>query len=340
MWTTETPATLITFPKTQLKACGIVTLQVNTGYGCNQTCRHCHVAGGPERTEMLGVETIDTILGILKNYDIKTLDITGGAPELNPNLGYLIGKARKIVNRVIVRTNLTVLLEEAMLGFAAFYRDNGVELIASLPHYTQDMVDRVRGKGVFYKSIHVLRQLNEMGFGTGLLTLNLVYNPQGAFLPPSQHIIEEQFRSELFEKHSVRFDNLYTICNVPIGRFADFLRRSGNYGRYMERLASAFNLGTLDGVMCRRLVSVGWDGSLYDCDFNQAAQLKLDGDCPQHVRNFDYDVLAGREITTAPHCLACTAGQGSTCTGSTCADSTCSGSAPVLRDGNSMSSSG
>jgi radical SAM/Cys-rich protein len=297
-----------------LKASGIRIVQVNVGYRCNMACKHCHVQAGPSREEMMDLDTIRSVLGILKHSDVVTLDITGGEPELNPHMRYLVHEATATGCRVIVRTNLTIFFERGMEDLPEFYRANEVELIASLPCYLQENVDGIRGADVFDKSIRALRKLNSLGFGTGTedLKLNLVYNPNGAFLPPDQAKLEEDYHRELNRRFGVSFNKLYAFANIPLGRFRRFLVEKGQLNRYAEVLRDAFNPATLAGIMCRHLISVGWDGSLYDCDFNQMSGLRLQVKYPQTVDDFDFRLLAEREIAFADHCYACTAGQGST----------------------------
>ena len=289
-------------------------LQVNVGYKCNMSCKHCHIEAGPDRREVMTRDTVDVVLRVLGENDIGTLDITGGAPELNPHFKYLVREARNIGRHVTVRTNLTIFFEEGMEDLPEFYRDNAVEVVASLPHYIEGDADRVRGSGTFRKSIKALERLNRLGYGTGSdnRRLNLVYNPPGAFLAPSQKTLEEDYRRELRGRFGISFDSLFVFVNMPIGRFREYLIRSRNLEKYQERLISAFNPETLDGLMCRYLISVRWDGMLYDCDFNQMLGLHLDGESPQHIRDFDYRLLSRREITVYDHCYGCTAGQGST----------------------------
>ncbi len=297
-----------------LRAQEIEILQVNLGYRCNMTCKHCHVSGGPARQEIMDGGTAEQVLRVFQDNPLETLDITGGAPELNPALRMLVTESRKIGRRVIVRTNLTILLEEGKNEFFEFYRSQGVELIASLPYYLEDGVDRVRGDGAFVKSIKALKILNSLGYGIAFSgpPLSLVYNPQGMFLAPSQCVLETEYKKELQHRFGISFTRLYTFANMPIGRFRDFLVRTGNLDRYRERLSSAFNPAILDGVMCRRLVNVGWDGKLYDCDFNQILGLPTVSGVPHHISNFDYAALSRRTITVDDHCYGCSAGQGST----------------------------
>ena len=296
-----------------LRAKGIKILQLNLGYRCNMACKHCHVNAGHRRTEIMDKEIIEKALHIAKEYSIGTIDLTGGAPELNPDFTYLIQKAKKSNIHTIVRSNLTILYEKGFEYLPEFYSEHDIEVIASLPHYTQESVDRVRGEQTFQKSIEALRKLNSLGYGNDndRKQLHLVYNPMGAFLPSSLSELEEQYKRDL-QSFGVVFNKLYTFANMPIGRFKDFLKRSNNYDTYMEEVRKAFNPDTLDGLMCRYLISVGWDGKLYDCDFNQMLGMPLGMDYPDHINKFDYDIISGRRIVTDNHCFACTAGQGST----------------------------
>lgn len=299
-----------------LLSCKIQTLQVNVGKVCNLACKHCHVEAGPHRTESMSRETMNHCLRVLSDTDITTLDITGGAPELNTHLPWFIAEASKLGRRVIVRTNLTVLGQPEYAPLMEFYAQHGVELVSSLPYYRDKDTDRQRGQGVFQTSIQILQHLNSLGYGhtESGLTLNLVYNPGGAFLPPAQHAIEADFRKELLARFGIRFNHLLIITNVPVGRFLTFLHESGNLSRYMERLAGAFNTAAAGRVMCRELVSVGWDGRLYDCDFNQMLGLTCQ---PGRIEDFDINTLQQRRIVLHNHCYACTAGAGSSCGGAT-----------------------
>ena len=300
-----------------LRATGITTLQLNVGKLCNQTCRHCHVDAGPDRTEVMSKGTMDLCLQALARTDIPTVDITGGAPELNPHFRWLVEQARSLGRQVLDRCNLSVLLLPSQADLGEFLAQHRVEIIASLPSYQASQTDAQRGEGVFHKSMEALRLLNRLGYGkegTGL-TLNLVYNPVGAFLPPKQAGIEAQFRKELATRHGVSFTHLYTITNMPISRFLEFLMASGNYDGYMERLAAAFNPAAAAGVMCRYTLSIGWDGTLYDCDFNQMLELPVSQGTPRHIRDFDPAQLHHRRVVTRNHCYGCTAGCGSSCGG-------------------------
>jgi radical SAM/Cys-rich protein len=302
-----------------LRATGITVFQINVGKLCNQTCRHCHVDAGPDRTESMSRETAEQCINALVKTDIPTVDITGGAPELNPNFRWLVEQAHALGRHVMDRCNLSVLLLPSQADLAEFLASHHVEIIASLPSYRASQTDAQRGDGVFEKSMEALRLLNQLGYGqpdSGLV-LNLVYNPVGAFLPPKQEAIEAQFKKELHTRHGVEFNRLYTITNMPISRFLEFLIESGNYDQYMTRLANAFNPAAAAGVMCRSTLSVGWDGRLYDCDFNQMLELPVDHGAPSHIRDFDPAQLHHRQIVTRNHCYGCTAGSGSSCGGTT-----------------------
>ena len=300
-----------------LRATGITVFQINVGKLCNQTCRHCHVDAGPDRQEIMSRETAGLCIAALAGTDIPTVDITGGAPELNPNFRWLVEEATRLNRHVMDRCNLSVLLLPSQADLADFLAAHRVEVIASLPYFRALQTDAQRGDGVFDKSIEALRRLNRLGYGregSGLL-LNLVHNPVGAFLPPQQDAVEARFRQELRRTHGIVFNHLYTITNMPISRFLEFLVESGNYEGYMERLANAFNPVAAAGVMCRYTLSVGWDGTLYDCDFNQMLDLPVAHGAPRHIRDFDPARLNLRRIVTGNHCYGCTAGSGSTCGG-------------------------
>ena len=262
-------------------------------------------------------ETAELCMRALERTSIPTVDITGGAPELNPNFRWLVERSRELGRRVIDRSNLTVLLLNSQAELAEFLAAHEVEIVASLPYFQEQQTDAQRGAGVFEKSIEALRQLNALGYGAAEsgLRLNLVYNPAGAFLPPAQHAIEADFRRELQRRYGVTFNSLYALTNVPIGRFREFLEASGNYERYMAKLAGAYNPSAAAAVMCRNTLSVGWDGTLYDCDFNQMLGMTLDHGAPAHIRDFSVEMLDRRRIVTGQHCYACTAGAGSSCTG-------------------------
>lgn len=293
-------------------------MQVNMGSLCNQACKHCHVEGGPNRTDaVMSKEVLQACLDVFRENDcLETIDITGGAPEMNPNFEWFLREACQICGHVIVRCNLTILTEEKYAHLAEVYRDLNVEVFSSLPYYREKDTDRQRGFGVFEKSIQVLHRLNELGYGRdGKHVLNLVYNPGGAFLPPAQGAIEEEFRKKLKKDFDVDFTNLFAITNNPVGRFGDFLERSENLEGYMNTLFGAYNPGAEEGMMCRFQISVKWDGGLYDCDFNQAAGLPMEGG----LTIFDLlgKKIEKRHIALANHCYGCTAGQGSSCGGAT-----------------------
>jgi radical SAM/Cys-rich protein len=300
-----------------LKAAGIETMQVNLGRLCNQTCRHCHVDAGPKRTEVMPRSTMEVCLEKMEEAGIRTIDITGGAPEMNPDYRWLVKNCRGLGYRVMTRTNLTIILEQGYADLPSFFAENNVEVIASLPYYLEEVTDRQRGAGIFAKSVEALGRLNAVGYGQPEknLTLSLVYNPCGAFLPPPQKTIEADFRRELKRRHDIEFTNLFTITNMPIGRFLDFLKTSGNLKQYQARLHGSYNPEAASNVMCREILSVGWDGSLYDCDFNQMLGLKCNHGAPEHIRAFKTTGLARRKIVTGAHCYGCTAGSGSSCTG-------------------------
>ena len=304
------------------RAAGVETLQVNVGKLCNQACKHCHVDAGPRRTEVMTRETAEQVIAAVARFRVPTLDITGGAPELNPSFRYLVAEARRLGAHVIVRHNLTVMFEPGQEDLPEFFRGQSIEVVSSLPYFLEEQTDAQRGRGVFRKSIEALRRLNAVGYGRGDggLTLNLVYNPVGAYLPPAQDAIERDFKRELLARYHVTFDRLYTITNMPIKRFLDYLRRSGNEERYMRRLVEAFNPATVQGLMCRALVSVGWDGRLYDCDFNQMLELQVAPGLPQTIADFDPAAFAGRPVMTGQHCFGCTAGAGSSCGGAVAAN--------------------
>jgi radical SAM/Cys-rich protein len=293
------------------------TIQVNVGKLCNQACHHCHVDAGPRRIERMTRASAERLIEVLAaSHCVETLDITGGAPELNPNFAMLVERARGLDRRVIVRCNLTVTLEPGMEWLVEFYRRAGVELVCSLPCYTAENTDRQRGAGVFDKSIAALRNLNAAGFGRGELRLDLVYNPVGASLPPPQAELEAQYRDALARNFGIVFDRLLTITNMPIARFANQLNAGGNHSAYMSLLVNHFNPATVDALMCRDLVSIGWDGRLYDCDFNQMLEIPLGAKAASTIWDVeDVGELAGARIATGSHCFGCTAGAGSSCGG-------------------------
>lgn len=298
---------------------GLATLQVNLGYVCNQTCQHCHVNAGPTRTESMDGATVDAVIAAMHATGAATLDLTGGAPELNPHFRRLVSAARAAGRRVIDRCNLTILSEPGHEDLAAFLAEQGVEVTASLPCYLEDNVDTQRGRGVYTRSIDGLRSLNALGYGAGdgRLVLNLVYNPLGPSLPPPQAALEADYRRMLGERFGIRFDRLLTLANMPIQRFGSMLVSKGTFGGYMTLLKGAHRPENLDGVMCRDLVSVDWQGWVHDCDFNQMLGLPLraEGRARTHVSELAGMRLAGLPIVVRDHCYGCTAGQGSSCGG-------------------------
>ena len=295
------------------------TLQVNLGYRCNQSCLHCHVNAGPNRTEAMDADTVALVLQVLRLRRPRTLDLTGGAPELNPHFRDLVHAARALGAQVIDRCNLTILSEPGQDGLAAFLAEQGVEVTASLPCYSVANVDRQRGDGVFERSIAGLRQLNALGYGRegGPLVLNLVYNPQGASLPPPQGPLEADYKRELLAHFGVRFNHLFALTNMPIQRFGSTLISKGGFADYMALLRGSYRADNLDTVMCRSMVSVDWQGDLYDCDFNQMLGLRarLTGAPQAHLRDLLHLAPVGEPIRIADHCYGCTAGQGSSCGG-------------------------
>jgi radical SAM/Cys-rich protein len=295
------------------------TLQVNLGYKCNQTCLHCHVNAGPTRTEMMSRETVSEVIAYSKVSGIKTVDITGGAPELNPHFRSLVLAARNLGVHVMDRCNLTVLEQPGQDDTAQFLADNQVEVVASLPCYLESNVNAQRGAGVFEASIRALKTLNALGYGRNVagLALNLVYNPQGASLPPPQDGLEANYHRHLEERYGVVFNHLYVLTNMPIQRFGSMLVSKGQFEHYMALLKNAYQPQNLESVMCRTLISVDWRGYVYDCDFNQmlGLPLRLNGKPRVHLRQLKSDDLDGNPIVVKDHCYGCTAGQGSSCGG-------------------------
>jgi len=298
------------------------TLQVNLGYKCNQTCVHCHVNAGPTRTEMMSRETLADVMVFLQTCKVKTLDVTGGAPELHPRFRELVSRARELGVHVIDRCNLTILEEPGYEDLGVFLANNKVEITASLPCYTEELVDRQRGKGVYDKSIRALQRLNALGYGKSELGLNLVYNPQGPSLPPAQEQLEADYKRVLGERFGIVFNRLYTLANMPIQRFGSTLISKGQFNEYMTLLHRAHRDENLESVMCRTLLSVDWQGYVYDCDFNQMLDLPLRvaGNEKQGRKRLQLSELIGRDLSGNPiavrdHCYGCTAGQGSSCGG-------------------------
>jgi len=295
------------------------TLQVNLGYRCNQRCSHCHVNAGPDRKEMMERSTVELVIHYLCSSGVKKLDLTGGAPELNPYFRHLVREARGMDVHVMDRCNLTVLEQPGQEELPEFLAAHKVEVIASMPCYLKENVDRQRGNGVYEASVRVLKKLNRLGYGqkdSGLI-LNLVYNPLGPFLPPPQKVLEEDYRRELDERYGIVFNHLYTIINMPINRFGNQLRSMGEFSNYMMLLRKAHREENLDAVMCRSLISVDWKGYVYDCDFNQMIGLSLSfrGTSRTHLSELMGIDLKGRSVWFWDHCYGCTAGQGSSCRG-------------------------
>ena len=285
-------------------------LQMNIGRKCNLLCKHCHVNAGPARTEEMSKEVMDACLTFAKEQNIATIDITGGAPEMNPHLEYLIEESSRICNHVIIRTNLVILLEEEYEQLMEVYTKNKVEIVCSLPYYRAAEMDKVRGEGSFDKAIEVIKHLNAIGYGRNPeLVLNMVYNPAGAFFPPDQEAMEKEYKQKLFQDFGIELNSLYTLYNNPMGRFGAFLQRSGNLKRYMKKLFDAFNADTVGALMCRTQISVDYDGQLYDCDFNLAAGIPVVGN--QKIFDVTGKPYQVRKIRMDKHCYACTAGAGS-----------------------------
>lgn len=292
-------------------------LQLNVGRRCNLTCKHCHVSAGPDRKELMGRPVLEKCLRILEKHPIGTIDVTGGAPEMNPHLTWFIEQAARLRRRLLVRTNLLILLDAEYRHFLDLYTDNRVEVVTSLPDYNAQRTDRQRGKGAFEGIIQVMRDLNARGFGQpgSGLKLDLVYNPVGAYLPGSQEALAQEYRQRLAREHGVVFNQLFCLTNCPVGRYLEYLIRTDNYEDYMNELINAFNLSAVDNVMCRTTLSVGWNGKLYDCDFNQMLEMPVNHGSPDHIDIFDFEKLKTRRIVIANHCYSCTAGAGSSCQG-------------------------
>lgn len=293
-------------------------LQVNVGKLCNLTCKHCHVNAGPARKEIMTRETVDKILDWVEPTSIRTVDLTGGAPEMIPDFKYFVERLRNMspARKVIDRCNLTILLEPGFEGMAKFLAEQKVDIVASMPCYSPDNVNAQRGDGVFDASIEALQLLNKLGYGTDPeLPLDLVYNPLGASLPPEQQELEDDYKVELQKHFGITFNRLYTITNMPIARFASYLKNNGEYESYLQLLIDSFNPGSLQGLMCRNTLSIGWEGEVYDCDFNQQLGLTMTDDASLKVWNLEASSLEGRRIITGDHCFGCTAGSGSSCGG-------------------------
>ncbi|MEJ6736117.1 MAG: arsenosugar biosynthesis radical SAM protein ArsS [Flavobacteriales bacterium] len=300
-----------------LKPTAIEILQINLGKLCNQVCEHCHVDAGPDRKEIMIKDVLLQCLEAAKTPTIHTVDLTGGAPEMNPDFRWFVSEMSQLGKKVIVRSNLTILTYKKYLDIPQFYADNKVTVVSSMPCYSKDNVDKQRGDGVFERSIQALQRLNEVGYGKegSGLELDLVFNPGGASLPPEQIALELDYKRELKVLFNIEFNSLYTITNLPISRFLGFLIKEGKYEEYMNKLIESFNPSAAESVMCRNTVSVGWDGKLFDCDFNQMLELGV-ASKSQHISNFDSEELKNRNIILGQHCYGCAAGSGSSCQGS------------------------
>lgn len=302
-----------------LRPAELTILQVNIGKMCNQTCAHCHVDAAPDRREIMTRQTMQQCLDVLAKTNINTIDITGGAPEMNPHFRWFVEQITALGRHVINRCNLTIIVANPKYrDLPQFFAQHKVEVVSSLPHFSASRTDRQRGQGVFESSIEALQLLNKVGYGQpNGLPLHLVYNPSGAFLPANQAGLEAEFKRQLKRKYGIIFHRLYAITNMPISRFLEYLLQSGNYEIYMQKLFESFNPATVTGLMCRNTLSVSWDGYLYDCDFNQMLDLHLTPNAPQHITEFDARLLAQRHIVVNQHCYGCTAGAGSSCGGET-----------------------
>jgi len=303
-----------------LRPTGIEIFQMNVGYMCNMTCKHCHVDAGPDRDEIMTKETFEQCLEALRNSNATTVDLTGGAPEMNPHFRWFVEQVSDLGKDIIVRSNLTILTTAPKYQeLPEFFAEHGVEVTCSLPFYNKSRTDRQRGEGTYDRSIEALKKLNKIGYGKegSDLELNLVYNPTGAFLPGGQESLEKEFKRQLDRKHDIVFNNLFTITNLPISRYLNFLLESDNLDEYMDRLITSFNPAAAKGVMCRDTISVGWDGTLYDCDFNQMLEMPVEEEAPQHISEWNEAKLNEREIKINQHCFGCTAGAGSSCGGAT-----------------------
>lgn len=294
-------------------------LQINLGYMCNQVCEHCHVDAGPDRKEIMTRETMEQCLEVIKKTEAHTLDLTGGAPEMNPNFRWFVDEASKAgIKDFIVRSNLTILrANKKYHDLPKFFKNHNVHVVSSMPHWTRGKTDKQRGEGVFDQSIKALQELNAVGYGMpdSKLRLDLVYNPSGAFLPGDQASMEKDFKKALLEDFGIHFHNLFAITNLPISRFLDYLIASENYEDYMYQLVEAYNPTAVESVMCTNTISVSWDGWLYDCDFNQMLELKIAGNV-KHISEYNEELLSNRNILISQHCYGCTAGAGSSCQGS------------------------
>lgn len=302
-----------------LKPKTLEILQINVGYMCNQVCAHCHVDAGPDRKEIMTKETMQQCLEVIKKTGAHTLDLTGGAPEMNPNFRWFVDEASKAgIKDFIVRSNLTIITSNKKYNdLPQFFKDHNIHVVSSMPHWTRGKTDKQRGEGVFNKSIEALKMLNDVGYGmpNSSLRLDLVYNPTGAFLPGDQLSMEKEFKKSLLEEFNIQFHNLFAITNLPISRFLDYLIASENYEDYMYSLVESYNPTAVPNVMCTNTISVSWDGWLYDCDFNQMLELKVNSNI-KHISEYNEELLKNRNIAISQHCYGCTAGAGSSCQGS------------------------
>lgn len=310
---------IATYGFISLQPTGIEVFQINMGKMCNQVCKHCHVDAGPDRKEIMTLATMQLCLTALQNSTLKIVDLTGGAPELNPNFRWFVTEIKKLGKHVIVRCNLTIILANKKFNdLPEFFKLHQVEVVSSLPSFTPHRTNSQRGDGVFEDSIKALQMLNAVGYGataSGLI-LNLVYNPAGAFLPPSQAALQTEYKTELFKNFGITFNSLFAITNMPISRYLDYLLVSGNYQKYMDKLIVAFNPTAINNLMCRNTISISWDGFLYDCDFNQMLDLKVSSPQSQHLSSLNFEILNKRNLVLKQHCYGCTAGAGSSCGGS------------------------
>lgn len=303
-----------------LRPTGLAVMQINVGKMCNQVCRHCHVDAGPDRTEIMTRETMQLCLDALAQTDVSVVDLTGGAPEMNPDFRWLVEQISALGREIIVRCNLTIIVANKKYhDLPEFFAQHRVRVVSSLPHFSAGRTDAQRGEGVFERSIRALKMLNAVGYGVegSGLSLDLVYNPSGAFMPGNQASLERDFKQRLGREHGITFNNLLAITNLPVSRFMEYLLESGNYESYMEKLVMAYNPVAAASVMCRSTLSIGWDGQLYDCDFNQQLELLVAANAPRHIRDFNEVALHNRNIVINQHCYGCTAGAGSSCGGTT-----------------------
>lgn len=293
--------------------------QINVGKMCNQVCKHCHVDAGPDRKEIMTKKTMQLCLEAIKNSGASTVDLTGGAPEMNPDFRWFVEELSLLGKKIIVRCNLTIIVANKKYNdLPSFFKKHGVEVVSSLPYFTASKTDSQRGDGVFEKSIKALKMLNEVGYGkaNSNLILNLVYNPSGAFMPSDQNALEKEFKYKLNSLYDIDFNNLFAITNIPVSRFLQYLVNSTNYDNYMEKLINAYNPIAAENVMCRNILSISWDGYIYDCDFNQMLEMKVDvEEQKQHISMFDINSINKRTIKIGQHCFGCTAGSGSSCSG-------------------------